>query len=139
MEVSYCETTSGVEVRVEPKLVLDQTNSDLGYYFYKYNIRIKNNSHLMHRIMSRHWIVRDGRGHEEEVVGDGLLGEQPQLSPGESYEYSSACPLTTPTGNMRGAYFSIDENGNEHKLSIPLFFLRPPHHFSSPGGSREFR
>jgi ApaG protein len=129
MEHCYYETTEGVEVKVEPKLVLDQTNSDLGYFFYKYNISIKNNSKLTHRIISRHWIVRDGRGHEEEVVGEGLLGEQPELEPGQVYEYSSACPLTTPTGNMRGAYYSLDQNGNEHKLTIPLFFLRPPEEF----------
>lgn len=131
MEASYSETTSGVEVNVAPTLVLDQTNSDLGYFFYKYNIKIKNNSPHTHRIVSRHWIVRDGTGHEEEVIGEGLLGDQPELGPGDTYEYSSACPLTTPTGNMRGSYFSLDENGREHKLAIPLFFLRPPKNFVS--------
>ena len=129
LEHVYREITDGIEVTVKPELVVDQSNSDLGYYFYKYDIQIRNHSDHSHQIMSRHWIVRDGKGNEEEVIGEGLLGEQPKLEPGESYTYSSACPLTTPTGNMRGKYYSVDETGKEHSVSIPLFFLRPPNPF----------
>ena len=125
LEHVYREITDDIEVTVRPELVTDQSNSDLGYYFYKYDISISNKSDTSHQIMSRHWIVRDGKGNEEEVIGEGLLGEQPCIEPGQSYTYSSACPLTTPTGNMRGKYYSVDSDGNEHKVNIPLFFLRP--------------
>jgi ApaG protein len=79
--------------------------------------------------MSRHWIITDGHSHVEEVRGDGVVGKQPTLKPGDTFEYTSACPLRTPTGNMRGFYHFSGPRGQRLTIRIPLFFLRHPDTF----------
>ena len=125
----YVETTNGIEIRVEPAYVPEQSDPDAGYYFFAYRVRIANRSEKSAKLMSRHWIITDGNGHTEEVRGDGVVGEQPLLEPGATYEYTSACPLPTPTGNMRGSYQMVDEAGQRLTVRIPLFFLRHPNTF----------
>lgn len=125
----YVETTNDIEIRVEPMYVPEQSDPAASYYFFAYRVRIANHSKKSAKLMSRHWIITDGHGHTEEVRGDGVVGEQPLLEPGATYEYTSACPLPTPTGNMRGSYSMIDESGRRLTVRIPLFFLRHPDTF----------
>jgi ApaG protein len=81
------------------------------------------------QLLSRHWVITDGYGQIEEVRGPGVIGEQPVLRPGEFFEYSSFCPLATPTGSMRGTYRMIDDAGVELEIVIPDFLLAEPGHF----------
>jgi len=120
----YSEVTHDILVEVAPVYVPERSNRDLKYYFFAYTIRIENLGTHTVQLLRRHWIIRDGQTHEEHVVGDGVVGEQPVLAPGESFTYTSACPLRTPTGNMRGLYEMIDESRHRFKVAIPVFFLR---------------
>ena len=86
--------------------------------------------------MSRHWTIRDGSGNEEHVIGDGVIGKQPVIGPGESFSYTSGCPLSTPTGNMRGKYYMSGPNDEEFEVKIPLFFLRPDQDEKAPSGKQ---
>ena len=78
--------------------------------------------------MTRHWIIVDGQRRVQEVKGDGVVGQQPILKPGESFEYSSFCPLPTPTGNMRGSFQMEEESGDSFDIEVPVFFLRDLKH-----------
>ena len=120
---SYERTSEDVEISVVPELVPDRSNFEDLYYF-KYTVSISNHRDKDIQVLSRHWIIRSGDGLTEEVEGDGVVGEQPVISPGETYSYESYCPLPVPTGNMRGSYFAKDQDGESLVLKIPLFFLR---------------
>ena len=120
----YSQITHDILVEVTPKFVLERSNFELRYYFFAYAVRIENLSSHWCRLMRRRWIIRDGSGEEEHVVGDGVVGETPVLLPGEVYSYTSACPLRTPTGSMRGGYEFVSENGEKFFVKVPLFFLR---------------
>ena len=130
----YCQSTHGIEVRVEPQFVSKESSGDNHYFIYSYTVTIHNQSGKPCQLISRHWIIRDGLGREEHVIGDGVLGKQPIIKPGESYSYRSGCPLATPTGNMRGKYYMVGPNDQEFEIRIPLFFLRPDH---QPGLERD--
>jgi len=119
----YSENTAGVLVTVQPQLVTEKTNFK-DSFCYSYKVSITNKTKKRFQLMSRHWIITDGTGKTEEVVGDGVIGEQPQIEAGKSFEYSSFCPLPTPTGNMRGSYVLVGDDGVSFKVKIPLFFLR---------------
>ena len=120
----YEESTKEISVQAEPKFISRESNSDGYYYIFSYKITIRNESSSPCQLLSRHWIIRDGTGHEEHVVGDGVIGKQPVIDPGSSYTYTSGCPLTTPTGNMRGRYRMLNSNNSEFDIKVPLFFLR---------------
>lgn len=120
----YRETTKDIEIEAYPEFIREESRPEAGYFFFAYRIRIKNAGAVPTQLVSRHWVITDGRGTVREVVGDGVVGKQPKLMPGEEFEYTSFCPLPTPTGNMRGTYEMVDENGNQFKVRIPLFFLR---------------
>jgi ApaG protein len=119
----YCEVTRSIRVVVEPSFVPEQSKPQADYYFFAYRVKIINEGNSTVQLMSRHWIITDGNGQSHDVKGPGVIGHQPQLAPGESFEYSSFCPLPTPTGNMRGTYQMVDAQG-EYDIKIPLFFLR---------------
>jgi ApaG protein len=120
----YREITEEVQVDAYPEFVREESRPEASYYFFSYRIRIKNLSPTPKKLLARHWVITDGRGMVREVVGDGVVGKQPLLNPGDEFEYTSFCPLPTPTGNMRGTYEMVDENGARFKIKIPLFFLR---------------
>jgi ApaG protein len=82
------------------------------------------NHTMVFQLISSHWIITDGAGIVHEVKGPGVIGEQPQLKPGEKFEYSSFCPLKTPTGNMRGTFQMVNHLGAQFDVKVPLFFLR---------------
>jgi len=120
----YCEVTQGIKVEVEPKYEPEQSDPEKAQFVFSYHVKITNESAPTARLMNRHWIITDGFGRVHEVKGPGVIGEQPVLAPGESFEYSSFCPLPTPTGNMRGTYEMVDEEKRSYSVRIPLFFLR---------------
>ncbi len=119
----YRETTQGIQIDVEPQYVEAESKPEQGLYYFSYHVRIKNLGEAPARLLNRHWIITDGKGEVHEVAGPGVIGEQPTLEPGESFEYSSYCPLPTATGNMRGHYEMSDQSGTLYRVKIPLFFL----------------
>lgn len=98
------ETTRGVRVEVESAYVPDRSSPEQGYFFFAYQVRIENVGDDVVQLVTRHWIITDANGHVEEVKGPGVVGETPVLAPGDSFTYTSACPLRTPVGAMHGTY-----------------------------------
>lgn len=121
----YVADTAGISVSVEPHFIAKESNSGVDYFIYSYTITIKNNASSSCQLLSRHWVIRDGEGREEHVIGEGVVGKQPVIKPGEAYTYRSGCPLATPTGNMRGTYQMLGPENERFEIKIPLFFLRP--------------
>lgn len=125
----YKDVSNGIEIQVFPEYVEEQSSEAHSYYFYSYQVKIQNQRQDEVQLQSRYWLIKDGNGDEEAVQGEGVIGQQPVLKPGESYTYTSFCPLRTKTGNMRGSfYFSSKDESFEAK--IPLFFLRTPETFT---------
>lgn len=120
----YYEITQGIEVQVEPQYLADESQPEAAQFVFAYTITIVNKGETEVQLISRHWIITDGDGVIHEVRGPGVVGEQPRLAPGQHYQYSSFCPLPTPTGNMRGTYQMINSLGAKFDVKIPLFFLR---------------
>lgn len=123
LENIYSQSTQDIDVEVIPLYVPEQKQFK-DQYLYTYNISITNNSSLTCQLLSRHWIIVDGFGRKEEIRGEGVVGNQPSIKPGETYQYSSYCPLPTPTGNMRGSFSFINDDEVEFKVAVPVFFLR---------------
>lgn len=96
-------------------------------WFFSYEIEISNEGAEPVQLMSRHWIITDGDGENEEVRGPGVVGKQPTLQPGETFEYSSACPLNTPFGTMHGTYQMVTRNGDSFDVEIAPFALAEPY------------
>jgi ApaG protein len=120
----YQESTRNLEVKVVPQYLPDQSDPEVGLFFYAYHVELVNKGMSTVQLLKRHWIITDGKRRVEHVEGDGVVGLQPVLRPGESFRYTSGCPLQTPTGNMRGSYLMMDEDGQRFQATIPLFFLR---------------
>ena len=123
LDYTYKEMTHDIEVEVIPIYVPDQTQFE-NQHLYTYNISITNHSEVPCQLLRRHWIIVDGHGQKDEVDGDGVVGEQPIIQPDETYQYSSYCPLPTPTGSMRGTFEFADDNDARFFVKVPLFFLR---------------
>lgn len=121
--------TQKIRVQVHPAYVRDQSDPSQNYYFFSYTVRISNESEGEVRLVSRHWKIKDAYGEMEEVVGDGVVGVQPTLKPGDVFEYSSFCPLATPTGSMQGSYTMVAAGGEQILVEIPLFILSEPNHY----------
>ena len=115
--------TQGVRVQVRSQHVPEQSDPGRKHWFFAYRIRISNESERTVQLLSRHWIIVDATGHREEVRGEGVVGEQPRLRPGEAYEYTSFCPLPTPFGSMEGSYRMVDESGGTFDVHIAQFEL----------------
>jgi ApaG protein len=122
--------THGIRVEVQSVFVPDRSNPDDGEWFFAYRVRITNEGGEAAQLVSRHWVIIDGRGQVEEVRGPGVVGEQPVLRPGESFEYTSACPLRTPQGTMHGSYQMVTSDGAHFDAEIAPFALgdRPTLH-----------
>lgn len=122
----HAQTTRGVTVRVSVSYLPEQSEPARGRWFWAYHIRIENEGRMAVQLLTRHWIITDGRGARQEVQGEGVVGEQPVIAPGSAYDYVSGCPLTTSTGQMRGSYRMIGEDGSMFDIAIPRFPLVAP-------------
>ena len=122
----YATTTDGVTVRVSVSYLPEQSEPRRGRWFWAYHIRIENEGDAAVQLLTRHWIITDGRGARHSVEGEGVVGEQPLIAPGDSYDYVSGCPLATPTGAMQGSYRMIGEGGERFDVAIPRFQLMAP-------------
>jgi ApaG protein len=119
--------TQGIRVHVRSKYVAERSRPHLNEFFFVYTIEIENRGDTTVQLISRHWIITDAEGNQEEVQGPGVVGEQPVLRPGQRFEYTSACPLGTPFGSMRGAYQMVREDGSEFEAEIATFRLAQPY------------
>lgn len=97
-----------------------------GYYFFAYTISIQNSGNSTAQLLSRHWLITDAFGNTEEVRGNGVVGLQPKIQPGQSFKYDSACPLPTKTGTMKGTYMFVTDAGATFEVQIPEFYLIAP-------------
>lgn len=122
----HVATTGDVTVRVAVSYLAEQSAPAAGRWFWSYHVRIENDGSKAVQLLSRHWIIRDGRGAVHEVRGEGVVGDMPLIRPGESYDYVSGCPLTTASGAMRGSYRLVDETGWLMDVAIPEFPLLGP-------------
>jgi ApaG protein len=113
-------------VTVAPRFLVDQSDPENEHYLFAYTIRIVNSGEVRAQLLSRHWIITDANQHVEEVRGPGVVGEQPQLAPGEAFEYTSGCPLATPFGSMRGSYQCLADDGTAFEVPIAEFLLSVP-------------
>ncbi len=118
--------TGGVRINVRARYSPDHSNPRGSEWFFLYEIRISNEGDTPVQLTDRHWIIIDGSGNTEEVKGEGVVGKQPVLKPGESFEYTSGCPLTTPFGSMAGTYRMQREDGTDFQAEIGLFELVEP-------------
>lgn len=116
----------GVVVRVATSFLADQSDPARGHWFWSYHIRIENAGPVPVQLMTRHWIITDASGHVHEVEGEGVVGEQPVIEPGTSFDYVSGCPLHTPSGEMVGHYRMVAGDGSVFDAAIPPFRLTAP-------------
>lgn len=123
---AYEAETDGIVVRVRPSFLAGQSNPDAGRWVWAYQVEIVNLTGVAVQLMARHWIITDARGQVEDVRGPGVVGEQPVIAPGGSYNYASGCPLTTPSGSMVGSYAMTDAEGRSFDAAIPAFSLDVP-------------
>ena len=119
-------TTRGVQIEVESFYVKERSDPAREYYFFAYHVCIRNVGDERVQLISRHWVITDGNGRVEEVRGPGVVGEQPVLEPGRSFEYTSACPLPTQVGTMHGTYQMITETRDCFDAEIAPFTLAVP-------------
>ena len=120
-------TTRGIRVEVESAFVPARSEPAEKRWFFAYTIRITNDGPEKVQLISRHWIITDGDGDAEQVRGPGVVGKQPALAPGESFEYTSACPLATNFGTMHGTYQMVTEGGEHFDVEIAPFALAEPY------------
>ncbi|MBK5958560.1 Co2+/Mg2+ efflux protein ApaG [Rhodoplanes elegans] len=123
----FITRTRDIEVKVTPRFLPERSSADKRYYFWSYTIEITNHGDATVQLESRHWRITDALGRVQEVRGAGVVGEQPVLAPGASYEYTSGVPLTTDSGFMTGSYTMVDEAGERFDIAIPTFSLDLPH------------
>jgi ApaG protein len=122
----HAATSDGITVRVAVNFLPEQSRVEAGKWFWVYHIRIENHADQAVQLLTRHWRITDGRGMINFVEGEGVVGEQPVLAPGESHDYVSGCPLGTPHGSMEGFYTFRCEDGSLMEAAIPFFPLAAP-------------
>jgi ApaG protein len=119
--------TNNVRVEVESQYAPERSQPFQSEWFFHYTVRITNERDETVQLLSRHWIIADETGHTEEVKGPGVVGEQPVLAPGESFQYTSGCQLRTSSGVMRGTYQMVTEDGEHFDVEIAPFALHEPY------------
>jgi ApaG protein len=122
----YSAITHEIRITVTPEYSEERSEPGQDRYVWLYTIEIENLGRRAVQLTHRHWKITDARGRLEEVRGPGVVGEQPVLEPGESFKYTSMCPLTTPSGIMIGAYRMVDDKGRAFDVAIPAFSLDSP-------------
>lgn len=123
---TYKTITNDIGVSVEPFYLDQESEPDEGHYVWGYQVQIENHGDDTVQLRRRHWIITDGNGARQEVEGEGVVGEQPVLEPGEAYEYTSGAPLRTPSGFMVGSYQMQAGDGSYFDVDIPAFSLDMP-------------
>ena len=119
--------TRGIRVQVESFYDGERSSPQENYYFFAYQVRISNQGSQTAQLISREWFITDANGETQRVQGPGVVGEQPVLGPGEAFEYTSFCPLTTPVGAMQGSYRMVLGSGESFDAEIAPFSLAVPH------------
>jgi ApaG protein len=115
-----------IQIVVETAYLADQSSPESGRYAFAYTITIRNEGGKPARLLNRHWVITDANGKVQEVRGEGVVGEQPYLRPGEGFQYTSGTLLDTPVGSMEGEYGMVDDNGAHFLAAIPAFSLSVP-------------
>ena len=123
----YRAATRSIEVTVKPRFLSERSSPENGYFFWAYTITLTNRGRETVQLKTRHWRITDANGKLLEVRGAGVVGEQPVLKPGESFEYTSGVPLPTPSGFMVGTYGMVTEAGEPFDIEIPAFSLDSSH------------
>jgi len=123
----YSAITREIRVQVEPIYLDDQSEPDDAQYVWAYRVQIENEGTETVQLLTRYWHITDGVGRVQEVRGAGVVGEQPVLNPGDSYEYTSGTPLPTPSGIMKGSYQMRTPAGEKFDIEVPAFSLDCPH------------
>lgn len=124
----FTATTQGIRVSVRAFYLSDQSQPEQSHFVWAYRVSIENQGSRAVQLLKRSWLITDGAGRTQQVHGPGVVGEQPVLEPGESFEYTSGTPLSTPSGFMRGTYHMIETaSGEAFDIEIPLFSLDSPH------------
>ena len=122
----YQAVTRNIQVTVEPQFLPDESDVDAGRCFFAYSVEIANLGRTIVQVRTRHWDITDGLGRVQTVKGPGVVGEEPILHPGESFRYTSGCPLETPSGIMVGHYGVETLEGTQFEVQIPAFSLDAP-------------
>jgi len=122
----YRAVTRDIEVRVTPRYLKERSSPEKDQYFWAYTIEIVNRGSEIVQLKTRHWRITDAMGRTQEVRGAGVVGEQPVLKPGQSFEYTSGVPLTTASGFMAGTYGMLSAKGERFDIEIPAFWLDSP-------------
>ena len=123
----YSAVTRDIEVTVSPRFMSDRSAPEKGQFFWAYTIEISNNSGETVQLKTRYWHITDAMGRVQEVRGAGVVGEEPVIPPGESFEYTSGVPLQTPSGFMAGSYGMVSNSGEHFDIEIPAFSLDSAH------------
>lgn len=124
---AYARTTRSITVTVEPFYLDDQSVPEENHFVWAYHVCIQNNGDQTVQLLTRFWRITDSLGNVQEVRGDGVVGEQPILNPGDSFEYTSGTPLPTPSGIMVGAYQMLAQSGERFDVDVPAFSLDSPY------------
>jgi ApaG protein len=119
-------TTYHMHIDVQPRYLPEQSNPDEDRFVFAYQVTITNKGEIAAQVISRHWVIKNADGKVEEVSGLGVVGRQPFLQPGHSFEYTSGCPLNTPSGSMRGSFFCVAEDGERFDVPVLPFELFIP-------------
>lgn len=127
----YDALTRNIRVRVRPLYLEDQSEPSEDHYVWAYEVEIENEGTESVQLQDRYWRITDAFGRVQEVRGDGVVGEQPVIEPGECFEYTSGAPLPTPSGIMSGTYGMVSAGGDQFDVTIPAFSLDSPHDFKS--------
>jgi ApaG protein len=123
----YQAVTEQIRVTVRPEFIEQQSKPEENKFIWAYTIIVENRGSETVTLLTRHWIITDGLGRRQDVRGDGVVGEQPTLQPGQRFEYTSGCPLSTPSGLMMGSYGMVTASGRAIDVKIPAFSLDSPH------------
>lgn len=125
MKISEAKT-QGIRVTVQARYIQEQSDPSREFYYFAYHVQISNEGSATIQLISRHWVITDGHNRTQEVKGPGVVGQQPILEPGQSFQYTSACPLPTPVGTMHGTYQMITLDGGTFDAGIAPFVLAHP-------------
>ncbi len=123
----YAKTTRAITVSVQPTYLPDQSSPEESHFVWAYQVRIENGSNRAVRLLNRCWRITDSQGRIQEVRGEGVVGKQPKLDPGDAFAYTSGTPLATPSGFMTGSYEMESETGERFEIEVPVFSLDSPH------------